>query len=80
VVIVVDPKKGIQKDNLRGINCLEEKCPHLQGSKPGEYLCAVHHEKWYKKTPCFSHGQLEKGNTNCRMGEFILKRMKIRKP
>ena len=62
VVIVVDPKLGITKGNLKAINLKEEKCPHLEGEKPGEYNCKIHDEPWYKETPCYSHGQIEKGN------------------
>lgn len=76
VVIVVDPKLGPVDGNLKAINTLEEPCPHLQGSKPGEYSCAIHGKKWYKKTPCFSHGQIERGNQNCRMGEHVLRKAK----
>jgi len=76
VVIVVDPKRGPVEDNLKAINCLEEKCPHLRGAKPGEYSCAIHGKRWYKKTPCFAHTQFESGNQPCRMGEYLLKRMK----
>jgi len=72
VVIVNDPKKGLKEGNFKAINCLEERCPHLRGNKVGRYSCAVHQEKWYKKTPCFAHGQIERGNQNCRMGEHLL--------
>jgi len=72
VVIVVDPDKGLKEGNFKAINCLEERCPHLCGDEVGQYSCAVHDKKWYKKTPCFSHGQIERGNQNCRMGEHIL--------
>lgn len=76
VVIVVDPDKGPVKGNLKAVNLLEEPCPHLRGSKPGEYSCAVHDRKWYKKTPCFAHGQIERGNQECRMGRFLLDKEK----
>ena len=53
-----------------------EKCPHLIGDKVGEFSYAVHDEKWYKKTPCFAHGQIERNNINCRIGNYILKQEK----
>jgi len=72
VVVVKDPTKGIEEDNL----VLHEgngPCIHLGGNRPGEYFCKVHSEPWYKKTPCFSHGQIEKSpNDECRMGRYIL--------
>ena len=76
VVIVDDPKKGIQEGNLKAINCLKERCPHLQGKEAGHYSCAIHDKPWYKKTPCAIHGQIERGNQNCRMGEYQLKKAK----
>jgi len=77
VVIVVDPELGIVEGNLKAINLLEEPCPHLRGSKPGEYSCAIHDRPWYSQTPCFSHGQIEASpDAPCRMGEHVLKRMK----
>ena len=76
VVIVNDPAKGIREDNLICNVGDGTPCKHLQGSKIGEYSCALHSKKWYKKTPCFSHGQIERGNTPCRLGEYILKQGK----
>lgn len=74
VVIVDDPKKGMTEENLKGIGFNgPERCQHLVGNKPGEYLCRVHDRRWYRRTPCYSHGQVEKGNTPCRMGEYVLK-------
>jgi hypothetical protein len=73
VVIVDDPKKGVRKGNLKWRDG-KSRCQHLKGDKPGEYSCGVHDRKWYKKTPCFSHGQFEKNpNAVCRIGEYILK-------
>jgi len=74
VIIVDDPKKGLKEDNLKAIGIHgPERCPHLVGDKPGEYLCRVHERIWYKKTPCFSHGQIENGDTPCRMGVYVIK-------
>ena len=72
VVIVDDPALGISDDNLV---CHEGDgpCKHLRGDKPGEYSCVLHDYSWYKETPCYAHGQLEKsGDDVCRMGEFVL--------
>jgi len=75
VFIVDDPTKGIKEGNLIEQDGRSSRCKHLIGDKPGEYSCAVHNEKWYKKTPCFSHGQIEQSkDTPCRMGEYILKK------
>jgi hypothetical protein len=74
VVIVVDPKKGVKEGNLKAIDAMKERCPHLCGKKPGKYSCSIHKEKWYKKTPCFQHGQIERGNQKCRMGEHLLRK------
>ena len=77
VVIVDDPKKGIKEDNLICHEGNGTPCKHLIGNKPGEYSCAIHDKKWYKKTPCFAHGQIEHSpNDVCRMGEYILKQSK----
>ena len=72
VVIVDDPDKGIKKDNLISHDG-NGPCKHLEGTKPGEYFCKVHSKKWYKETPCYSHGQIEKNvDCNCRLGEYII--------
>lgn len=74
VVIVDDPGKGIDFDNLIVHEGNNESCPHLVGDTPGEFSCAVHDKPWYKKTPCFSHAQIEHSMGDvCRMGEYILK-------
>ena len=73
IVIVNDPDKGVEEDNLKVLDG-SERCPHLVGDKPGEYSCAIHDKEWYEETPCFQHGQIERCNTNCRMGQHILKK------
>lgn len=73
VVIVDDPKLGLVESNLI-MHEGKGPCKHLQGDEPGKYSCAVHDYPWYKDTPCYSHGQIEYQNSNCRLGEFILKR------
>jgi len=75
VVIVDDPEKGIDSENLKavGFEKSPERCQHLQGDRPGEHSCAIHHYPWYKDTPCYSHGQIEKSPTDeCRMGRYLL--------
>ncbi len=77
VIIVDNPELGITQENLKCHNGQGQHCQHLEGSKVGEYSCAVHNYKWYKKTPCFSHGQIETSkDTECRMGRHILNKQK----
>ena len=74
VVIVRDPDRGIRRDNLTVHEGRGQRCPHLRGKKAGEYSCAVHDRGWYKRTPCFSHGQIERSVTDkCRMGVHQMK-------
>ena len=74
VIIVDDPKKGIVESNLKVIGEKgPERCPHLRGDKPGEFYCSIHKEPWYCQTPCASFTQIENGDTDCRMGKFVLK-------
>lgn len=76
VVIVDDPEKGIESDNLKVHMGHNESCQHLVGNTPGEYSCVIHSKPWYKKTPCFFHGQIEQDvHDVCRMGEYILKNL-----
>ncbi len=76
VVIVDDPEKGVVEGNLK-FRDGTEKCQHLRGEKPGEFSCGIHDREWYEETPCFQHGQIERKNSNCRMGEYILKQEKL---
>lgn len=74
VVIIDDPKKGLVEENFI-VHEGNGPCKHLRGKKPGEYECAVHNCSWYKRTPCFRHGQIEASNDClCRIGEFIMKK------
>lgn len=75
VVIVKDPELGLREDNLTVFEGgVGKRCPHLRGNKPGEFSCAVHKYPWYQKTPCFSHGQIERSKSDpCRMGQYLLK-------
>lgn len=72
-VIVVDPDapEVFDESNLRGINMLEERCPHLRGDKPGEYSCAIHDRPWFGETPCADY-QSHNGDQPCRMGDFLV--------
>jgi len=78
VVIVDDPKLGIEESNLVG-KIEPEKCKHLIGSKCGHFKCAIHDKKWYKDTPCAQHSQYETKNSNCRIGEKVLKEPSLQK-
>ena len=75
VVIVDNPDLGIRDDNL--ISYLgDSRCKHLLGDTIGEYSCAIHDKPWFKDTPCYAHSQIEQENSNCRLGEYLLKNMK----
>jgi len=69
VVIVDNPELGIVEGNLKA-NEDNTRCQHLTSDN----MCAVHDYEWYKETPCYAHGQIERGNTNCRMGEYLLQK------
>jgi hypothetical protein len=71
-MIVDDPEKGISEDNIIAHEG-NGPCKHLEGNKPGEYKCKIHNKPWYKKTPCYSHGQIESSpEDECRMGRYII--------
>jgi hypothetical protein len=73
-VIVDNPDLGPIEGNLISRGDAGEPCKHLLGDIVGEYECSIHEELWYKETPCFSHGQIERENSPCRMGTFLLKK------
>ncbi len=92
-VIIIAPEyatpnfkmKQINDDNMDKIavhKATGKVCPHIkQQIKNGEtlYFCKIHSLKWYKDTPCYRHGQIEETvNSNCRMGEYILKNPKMK--
>jgi len=80
VVIVDNPEKGPSEDNLIIHEGNGKPCKHLRGDKVGEYACAIHDKPWYKQTPCFAHGQIERSSdTPCRMGVYLLKKMREKK-
>ena len=77
VIIVDDPAKGLAERNLIVHRGDGTACKHLTGNRPGEYRCSIHDKPWYRKTPCFHHGQIEpSGNTECRMGRHLLDKLK----
>ena len=71
VIIVDDPEKGTVDNNLKA-HMGDGPCQHLRGDKPGEYSCFIHGYSWYEETPCFSHGQIEQKDSECRLGRWIL--------
>ena len=74
VIILVDPDKPIDEDNMMHIDGAK-RCPHLRGDVPGDYSCAIHEHPKYEETPCHSHGQIESSPDNeCRLGRYILER------
>ena len=77
VVIVDDPAKGIITSNLiakdSGVGC-----KHLT-FRGKTAVCKLHNYKWYKETPCFKHKQIEMQNSNCRIGEYMLKNTTLRR-
>jgi len=78
VVIVVDPEKfdldNIDESNYKTFDQAKERCPHLRGENVGEYSCSIHHYPWFKDTPCGTHTQFETTDSNCRMGDYFLKK------
>jgi len=78
VIIVDNPELGIIESNLIG-KIEPKKCKHLIGSKCGEFKCSIHNKSWYNETPCFEHSQFEKENSNCRIGEKVLKESSLQK-
>ena len=76
VVVVDDPKKGINEHNLIYHKGLGQPCKHLKQINENQYECSIHHYEWYKQTPCFAYTQIEKDpNEPCRMGKYLLKKI-----
>ena len=75
-VVIVKPEHAATT-NLKNTEHLMikkggEKCPHLSWSCE-QAVCGVHNRKWYKKTPCYSHGQIEQSkDCECRMGRYLI--------
>jgi hypothetical protein len=75
VTIVVNPLMSPDmRSNLRAINCLEERCPHLRGEKAGKFECAIHDASWFPSTACGQYNTYVSGQRDvpCPMGEYIL--------
>jgi hypothetical protein len=73
IIVVDDPEKGIHPDNLKSIGVNgAERCPHLEGSVPGQMSCLIHDREWYTETPCSRHSQIGAQNSPCRTGQYIL--------
>jgi len=74
-VVIVKPEY-IETTDLRNQEHLMIKeggkdCPHLTWID-GQAVCEVHDKGWYKKTPCYSHGQIEQSkDCECRFGIFV---------
>ncbi len=72
VIIIDDGKLPLSETNIKhkpsGV-----ACQHLIGTKPGEYSCAIHDHPDYNQTPCFDFTQVERQDSDCRMGVYQLK-------
>ena len=73
VTIIDNPILPLSEENLI-FHYGGKPCKHLQGTT-GNYNCVVHNHPDYKKTPCFQHSQVESKNSNCRIGQNILKNL-----
>jgi hypothetical protein len=74
-IVTYTGSKNKEPESLNVIDAGEtiERCPHLRGDRPGEYFCIIHDRSWYKETPCYSHGQIERSPADkCRVGQNIL--------
>lgn len=76
VPVIDNPELGLIASNIIVNEGYGDPCKHLKGDKPGEYICDIHDCDFYEKTPCYGHTQIERGNTNCRTGEYMLKKLK----
>lgn len=76
VVILIDPDKGLVEENtaIRGADS-PERCPHLQGDKPGAFSCALHDHPIYPQTPCAQHNA-DDSDAPCRLGKYVLENPK----
>jgi len=76
VVIVDDPAKGIpegiSEDNLIVHEGKGVPCKHLKQLPDGTHECKIHNEPWYEETPCARHTQIERKDSPCRMGVYVL--------
>lgn len=46
-------------------------CPHLEWIDK-KASCRIHELSWFGLTPCHRHTQIERGDTPCRIGEYML--------
>lgn len=72
VVILLDGDKPPGPGNVEARRGDGTPCRHLRCDEHGKCSCAIHGGRYYKQTPCFRHGQIERGNTECRLGRYIL--------
>jgi len=72
VVIVDDPTKEISEDNIIFHEGKGVPCKHLRQLSDGSYACKIHDEPWYEETPCANHTQIERKDSPCRMGVYVL--------
>lgn len=79
VTIVDDPMQGINKDNLVVHEGKGLPCKHLEGKEIGKYKCKIHNKEWYKETPCFDFEQVGNEESDCRIGEYVIKNFQILK-
>lgn len=86
-VIIIKPevvKPNLNMNKIKDTDVMHKPgynpCPHLtwdgvegRDESMGDACCKIHHYRWYKKTPCFRHGQIGRPDELCRLGEFIIK-------
>lgn len=84
-VVIVKPRYvsdiiNFEKEETFMFKNSDKKCPHLRIDEDTKLSsCSIHHFDWYKKTPCFSHTQMEESpEENCRMGEYMFKNEELR--
>ena len=81
-VMVVNPKYADQDDIIfdfeNPIKDLliyvdhEKQCPYIYWSEEqNQAVCKVHEKKWFSKTPCYRHNNIETIG-KCRIGEYII--------
>jgi len=71
VIIIKDPDLPISDKNLL-YKETDKRCPHLIGEDMGDFSCAIHNHPEYEDTPCYNHTQIERKETNCRLGEHLI--------
>jgi Fe-S-cluster containining protein len=86
IVVIVKPEfvdEALKIDSFEkaeevyAVKVSDEVCPHFE-QEGVKASCKIHHYKWYKDTPCFSHGQIESSaSDNCRMGDYILNKKEV---